>query len=161
MHSVTDVCHTLLMWPWRVKMDELPWVCQSCNMDLKLVQASVFWRKVKWTHLNGREEAHEAGTWKNVPRMVFLHLDTRHLQNPKFQNWAIRVFWEKILFLTYRGEKTTLEWPKLVSETIFPTNWGSIKVVLNLRFGHWKCPNQGWGKGHFRSAKPRVRKRLL
>ena len=30
--SLRSICHTLLMWPWRVNMDELPWVCQSCNI---------------------------------------------------------------------------------------------------------------------------------
>ena len=23
------------------------------------------------------------------------------------------------------------------------------EVVLDFRFGHWKCPNREWGKGHF------------
>ena len=40
--------------------------------------------------------------------------------------------------LRYRGEKTTLEWPKLVSETIFPTDWGYIwseKSGFRFSFG--------------------------
>ena len=43
----------------------------------------------------------------------------------------------------YRGEKTTLEWPKLVSETIFPTDWGYIwseKSGFRFSFGAPKVP---------------------
>ena len=46
----------------------------------------------------------------------------------------------------YRGEKTTLEWPKLVSLRPFSLLIGGIfglkKVVLDFRLGHRECPNQ-------------------
>ena len=45
-----------------------------------------------------------------------------------------------------RGEKTTLEWPKLVSLRPFSPLIGGIlglkKVVLDFRLGHRECPNQ-------------------
>ena len=28
-----------------------------------------------------------------------------------------------------------------------------VEMVLYLRFGHWKCPNWEWGKGHFQLLK--------
>ena len=40
------------------------------------------------------------------------------------------------------GQKTTFEWPKVVSEVNFPAFWGvirSIKVVSVFRFGDRKC----------------------
>ena len=66
---------------------------------------------------------------------------TENFKNPKFQNQAIRGFWAKTLFLTYRGEKTTLEWLKLVSETISSIIGIYLcwKVFLVFRFGHQKC----------------------
>ena len=48
----------------------------------------------------------------------FLIHITEYFKNLKFQNRATREF-EKTTFLTYNGDKTTVEWPKFVSETIF------------------------------------------
>ena len=45
-------------------------------------------------------------------------------------------------FVLSNGQKTTLEWPKVVSEVNFPTFWGvfrSTKVVSVFNFGDRKC----------------------
>ena len=50
---------------------------------------------------------------------------------------------KKALFSLYAGEKTTLEWTKLVSETIFPTDWGYIwseKSGFRFSFGVPRVP---------------------
>ena len=49
---------------------------------------------------------------------------------------------ENTRFVRSNGRKTTFEWPKVVSEVIFPAFWGvfrSIKVVSVFRFGDRKC----------------------
>ena len=54
-------------------------------------------------------------------------------------------FLEKEPFLTFKDKKTTLEWPKLVSEAIFPTTWGIFgQGILGVKedfqgvpWGHW------------------------
>ena len=57
--------------------------------------------------------------------VFFILIDiTECFKNPKFQNEASSIFQEITLFLTYGGEKTTLEWSKLVLEAIFPTDRG-------------------------------------
>ena len=40
----------------------------------------------------------------------------------KFENRATSLFWVRALFLTFPHEKNTLQWSKVVSEAIFPTN---------------------------------------
>ena len=75
--------------------------------------------------------------------MFFIWIDvTEYFKNPKFQIRAFRGFCEIALLLTYVGTKTTLEWPKLVFETIFPTDRGYFCID---RSGSART----WGKGHF------------
>ena len=61
---------------------------------------------------------------KNVPRMIFLDLDTLRTQN--FKIVLLGDFEKKHRFSRTGGEKTISEWPKFVSETIFRTYWGYI-----------------------------------
>ena len=64
----------------------------------------------------------------------------------RIQSFKIRPlqnFYKKAPFLTFEDEKTTLEWPKLVSETIFPTDWGYIwseKSGFRFSFGALRVP---------------------
>ena len=53
---------------------------------------------------------------------------SRWFQICKSKNWVISSFWEKVIFLTFPHEKTTFQWPKVVSEAIFPTNRGYICI---------------------------------
>ena len=48
--------------------------------------------------------------------------------------WPLGDFWENALFLRYRGGKTTLEWSKLVFETIYPLKGGTFILKRGLRF---------------------------
>ena len=50
------------------------------------------------------------------------------IQNPEAQNRELSGFWEKVIFLPFPHEKTTFQWPKVVSEAIFPTNRGYICI---------------------------------
>ena len=50
------------------------------------------------------------------------------IQNPEAQNRELGGFWEKVIFLPFPHEKTTFQWPKVVSEAIFPTNRGYICI---------------------------------
>ena len=50
------------------------------------------------------------------------------IQNPEAQNREFSGFWEKVIFLPFPHEKTTFQWPKVVSEAIFPTNRGYICI---------------------------------
>ena len=54
--------------------------------------------------------------------------DNMDIQNPEAQNREISGFWEKVIFLPFPHEKTTFQWPKVVSEAIFPTNRGYICI---------------------------------
>ena len=66
--------------------------------------------------------------------LIWIHV-TEYFENP-FQN---RDFEKKASFLKYGGEKTHLEWPKLLFETIFRTYLGVYlvyKVVLDFCLGH-------------------------
>ena len=73
--------------------------------------------------------------------------------------------WEQALFFSLlqlknsESEKSTFQWPQLVSEAIIPTNsisiWEyiSIEVVLDLYFQYLNCLNQKSGKGHLHLLK--------
>ena len=69
-----------------------------------------------------------AGAWTERQKMYhggsFLKLadDNMDIQNPEAQNRELSGFWEKVIFLPFPHEKTTFQWPKVVSEAIFPTN---------------------------------------
>ena len=47
----------------------------------------------------------------------------------KFQNRAITGVWENLCFIHSNGQKTTFEWPKMVSEESFPRSWGVLLLV--------------------------------
>ena len=77
-----------------------------------------------------------------VPIILFLH---RRRFKRGMTGFKIGYFWisrilrrKKNLFFTYEGEKTTLEWPKLVFETIFLTNWGYNCIKSGHSFEHRK-----------------------
>ena len=61
---------------------------------------------------------------------------------PEDQNWAIKGFFEKGIFLTVTHEKTTFRWSKVVSEAIFPTNQGYVCIKKWSQIFVWKCPNR-------------------
>ena len=75
-----------------------------------------------------------AGAWTEREKMYhggsFLKLadDNMDIQNPEAQNRELSGFWEKVIFLPFPHEKTTFQWPKVVSEAIFPTNRGYICI---------------------------------
>ena len=75
-----------------------------------------------------------AGAWTEREKMFhggsFLKLadDNMDIQNPEAQNRELSGFWEKVIFLPFPHEKTTFQWPKVVSEAIFPTNRGYICI---------------------------------
>ena len=50
-----------------------------------------------------------------------------------FQNRAIAGFWENARFIRSNGRKTTFEWPKVVSEVIFPRFWGVVCIEKCFR----------------------------
>ena len=67
--------------------------------------------------------------------------DNVQIKNPRAQNRELRGFWENRVFLTFPHEKTTFQWPKVVSEAIFPTNSHCMfltLVNLNLQHRKWK-----------------------
>ena len=75
-----------------------------------------------------------AGAWTERKKIFhggsFLKLadDNMDIQNPEAQNRDFSGFWEKVIFLPFPHEKTTFQWPKVVSEAIFPTNRGYICI---------------------------------
>ena len=75
-----------------------------------------------------------AGAWTERKKIFhggsFLKLadDNMDIQNPEAQNRELSGFWEKVIFLPFPHEKTTFQWPKVVSEAIFPTNRGYICI---------------------------------
>ena len=73
-----------------------------------------------------RAEQQSSGKFQVIPgRSADLkHKCLKEIKNPKYQNRRIRKSQEKAFFLRtrYGGEKITLEWPKLVPETILPIN---------------------------------------
>ena len=102
---------------------------------------------LRWTWNSTAKESNWA--WKpckekqNYPWWDFWIHITEYFKNPKLKNQAMKGFWGKPLFLTYvvggRGgrERTTSEWPKLVSETIFLTNWDISVLKSGARFLFW------------------------
>ena len=50
-----------------------------------------------------------------------------------FQNRAIGGFWENARFIRSNGRKTIFEWPKVVSEVIFPRFWGVVCIKKCFR----------------------------
>ena len=50
-----------------------------------------------------------------------------------FQNWDIGGFWANARFILSNGRKTTFEWPKVVSEVIFPRFWGVVCIEKCFR----------------------------
>ena len=68
----------------------------------------------------------------------------------KSLNISLGSEWENTRFVRSNGQKTTFEWPKVVSEVSFPTFWGvfrSIKVVSVFRFG--SAVSEIWRFAHF------------
>ena len=51
----------------------------------------------------------------------------------KNKNWALRAFWEIARFICRNGRKNTFEWPKVVSEVIFPRFWGVVCIEKCFR----------------------------
>ena len=56
---------------------------------------------------------------------------------------CLGAFWEKALFLTAEGLKTSFQWPKVV----FADMYLFRKLGVVFCFGHQECLN--WGRGHF------------
>ena len=87
---------------------------------------------------------------------IFLGWDRCHKSPPKIAKSGHCRILRKCTFSHVWGyKKPNFEWPKMSSETNFPMNaWGYIwfiKMVLDFRLGHQKCPNRGRGKGHLSS----------
>ena len=83
--------------------------------------------RLRWVTTNYRREF---ALKKECQGIIILH-------NSHLRNWDEMRIWEKALFLTTEGEKTTFQ---------------CTAVVWYFRFGHQKCHFWEWGKGFFKKA---------
>ena len=73
---------------------------------------------------------------KKIPyhfRQAFWYGKGVRYHQKKFQNRAIRGFWENVRFVRSNGRKNTFEWPKVVSEVSFPRFWGVLSIAKCFR----------------------------
>ena len=110
---------------WRIEQDQM---CASWY--LIMLHRSRWYASEKGVVYGITCSCNRVKIWKKKSSLVGLcmkfYKSSGIFRIQSFKIRPLQYFYKKAPFLTFEDEKTTLEWPKLVSEAIFPTNWAYI-----------------------------------
>ena len=128
---------------WRIEQDQM---CASWY--LIMLHRSRWYASEKGVVYGITCSCNRVKIWKKVLWWDFVWNFTSHrvfLESKVLKSGHCRIFIKKTPFLTFEDEKTTLEWPKLVSEAISPLLEGILgQGVMGVKedfqgvpLGHW------------------------